>query len=124
MISPDDFARFVMPSLTRTSEFLEHSIFHLDGPGQIAHLDHILSLPRLDGIQWVPGSGNAPVWDEKWFPIYERIQSAGKCLVLHDTGTVENTMNICKNFSPKGLWLSTRLETEDEADELLAGFER
>lgn len=120
MISSDDFARFVMPSLTRISEFLEHSIYHWDGPGQIAHLDHLLSLPCLDGFQWVPGDGNEPVWDEKWFPLYEKIQAAGKALVLHELGTVENALNICKRFSPEGLWMSITLDSEEEAAELLA----
>ena len=120
MISPDDFKRFAMPSLRRISDFLGHSIFHMDGPNQIVHLDHLLSLPRLDGIQWVAGSGKAPVWDEKWYPLYEKIQSAGKSLVLHEMGSIENTLKICKNFSPKGLWMSVTLDTEEEAAELLA----
>ncbi|MCL2003066.1 MAG: hypothetical protein FWG72_03550 [Oscillospiraceae bacterium] len=123
MISPDDFAEFVMPSLTRITEFLDHSIFHWDGPGQIVHLDHLLSLPRLDGIQWTPGDGNPPVWDEQWFPLYEKIQAAGKNLVLLDFGTAENVLKMCKALSPKGLWMSVTPETEEEAEELLTRAE-
>ena len=120
MISPDNFTKFVMPSLTRLSEFLDHSIFHLDGTGQMVHLDQLLSLPRLDGIQWVPDCGSAPIWDEKWFPLYEQIQAAGKALVLNNLGTVESVLKLCKHFSPKGLWMSVALESEEEAEELLA----
>jgi len=120
MISPDDFARFVMPSLKRISEFLDHGIFHWDGPGQIVHLDHLLSLPRLDGFQWVPGDGAAPVWDEQWFPLYEKIQAADKNLVLHGFSSVETVLKMCKALSAKGLWLSVTLETEAEAKDLLA----
>ncbi|MDR2569524.1 MAG: hypothetical protein LBD23_04395 [Oscillospiraceae bacterium] len=119
MISPHDFERFVMPSLKRISEFLDHSIFHLDGPGQIVHLDHLLSLPSLDGIQWVPGDGNPPVYDEKWFPMYEKIQAAGKCLVLHGIGSVDDALKICNNLSHKGLWLDIHLKSEAEAEKLL-----
>ena len=120
MISPDDFEKFVMPSLTRTTEFLDHSIFHLDGIGQIPHLDYLLSMPRLDGIQWVPGAGKAPTWDESWFSIYEKIQAAGKSIVLHDFSLAEQVVNICKRLSPKGLWLRVSLDSEEEARELLA----
>ena len=120
MISPDDFSRFVMPSLKRISEFLDHSIFHWDGPGQIVHLDHLLSLPRLDGFQWVAGDGAAPTWDEQWFPLYEKIQAAGKNLVMHGFSSAEEVMKICKVFSPKGLWITVTLDTEEEARDLLA----
>ena len=120
MISPDDFDRFVMPSLLRISEFLDHSIFHFDGPGQLPHLDHLLSIPRLDGIQWIPGDGAGPVWDEKWFPMYEKIQAAGLAIVLHGMKDAQTVLNMCKNFSPKGLWMSIELDTEEEAADLLA----
>jgi len=120
MISPKDFERFVIPSLRRIADFLDHSIYHLDGQNQISHLDHLLSLDRLDGIQWVPGDGNPQGWDEKWFPMYEKIQAAGKCLVLHGPHTVEQVLKICRNLSPKGLSVHAWLETEAEAEELLA----
>ena len=119
MLSPDHFAKFVMPSLTRISEFLDHSVYHLDGPGQIAHLDHLLSLPRLDGIQWVPGDGNMPVWDEKWFPLYERILSAGKALIFNELQTAQNVRKICRTFPHKDLWISVTLDSEQEAKSLL-----
>jgi 5-methyltetrahydrofolate--homocysteine methyltransferase len=120
MISPDGFEKFVLPSLERTAGHLDHSIYHWDGPGQIVHLDHLLSIERLDGIQWVPGDGSAPVWDEKWFPLYEKIQAAGKILVLHGFYTAEDALKVIKNFSPKGLWLSASFGSEEEAEELLA----
>jgi len=121
MISPDDFEKFVMPSMRRTTDFLDQSIFHLDGPGMIAHLDQLLSLERMDGIQWVPGAGSDPVTDERWFPMYEKIQAAGKLLVLHCDGSgVDKILNICKNFSPKGLWLTAHFDSEEEAEEIIA----
>jgi len=119
MISPEDFARFVMPSLRRASDFLDHSIFHLDGPEQIVHLDQLLSVERIDGIQWVPGDGKPPVFDKTWFPMYEKIQAAGKCLVLHGFNHIEDILFVTKNLSPKGLWLYIWLGSEAEAEELL-----
>jgi len=121
MISPDDFERFVMPSMRRTTDFLDHSIFHLDGPGMIAHLDMLLSLELMDGIQWVPGAGSDPVWNERWFPMYEKIQAAGKVLALDCYGgSKDQILNICKKLSPKGLWLTAHLDSEEDAKEILA----
>ena len=120
MISPDDFTRFVMPSLTRIAAFLDHSIYHLDGPGQIAHVDRLLTLPGLDGIQWVPGDGNAAVSDEKWFPLYEKIFKAGKCLVLHGLDSAKSALEVQRQFPYKGLWMSTGFDNAEEAEYLLA----
>ena len=119
MISPKDFEKFAMPSLKRISDFLDHSLFHLDGPGQIAFLDQLLAVEKIDGIQWVPGDGSSPVFDDKWFPMYKKIQDANKNLVLHGLYTVDDVVKICDNLSPKGLWLNIWLNTEAEAEELL-----
>jgi len=119
MISPDDFSKFAMPSLKRISDFLDHSIFHLDGPGMICHLDQLLSMDRLDGIQWVEGAGNPPPYDECWFPMYEKIQAAGKALVLTQMWSAEKVLEMCRNFSPKGFYMGIEVDSAEEAEELL-----
>ena len=60
MISPAMFERFVMPDLVACCDHLDHGFYHLDGKGEIPHLDLLLSIPRLRGIQWIPGDGAAP----------------------------------------------------------------
>jgi len=76
MISPEMFERFVMPDLAASCEHLEYPFYHLDGTGQIPHLDMLLSLQRLRGIQWIPGEG-APAADQ-WLDLLKRIRDAGK----------------------------------------------
>jgi hypothetical protein len=76
MISPQMFERFALPDLAACCQALDYAFYHLDGKGQIAHLDHLLSLPRLRGIQWVPGDGQPPA--ECWLPVLRRILEAGK----------------------------------------------
>jgi len=119
MISPDAFAEFVLPSLRRHVDFLDHSVYHLDGAGELPHLDHLLSIDRLDAIQWVPGDGAAPIWDDCWFPYYERIQSAGKNLILMGVDNVENTLKLVKSLSHRGLYIDVRLQNQEEAEEVL-----
>ncbi len=123
MLSPAMFEEFVKPSLSREAEFLDKSIYHLDGPGEIPHLDHLLDIDRLTGIQWTPGAGNPNVCDEKWYPMYKRIQEKGKNLVLlgAEPGNVEKLLD---NLSPKGLYISTWCETEDDCRELLKIVEK
>ena len=119
MISPDAFAEFVMPSLRRGVDFLDNSVYHLDGAGELPHLDQLLSLERLDAIQWVPGDGAAPVWEDCWFPYYEKIQASGKGLILLDAGEPQHMTKLLKNLSHKGLYLDARLQSVEQAEEVI-----
>ena len=82
MISPAMFERFVYPELRREAEHVDHAFYHLDGPDAIPHLDKIMSIAALDGIQWVPGVGhsNDPL---DWIPLFRHIQAAGKKLLIY-----------------------------------------
>ncbi len=123
MISPDMFEEFVLPDLREQTEYMDRSIYHLDGPGEIPHLDMILSLPRLSAIQWVSGAGNAPLGDPCWFDLYHRIQNAGKGLILlgADPDEIET---ILKNVSQTGLFLSSTVRDEQEAREIVKTAEK
>ena len=76
MISPEMFREFVRDELEATSRRLSRCFYHLDGKGQLPHLDLILAMERINGVQWVPGTG-APTY-EHWLDIYRRIFAAGK----------------------------------------------
>ena len=76
MISPEHFRRFVLPSIEYEVSCLDHAVYHLDGVGQLPHLDDLLAIPRLHGIQWVPGAGQ-PAMPE-WIDLLKCIQRAGK----------------------------------------------
>ena len=67
MIGPEMFERFVLPELTASCRRLEYAFYHLDGVGQLAHLDMLLGIPELHGIQWIPGDGKPgpEEWVEK-----------------------------------------------------------
>ncbi len=76
MISPRMFKRYVMPDLTACCDFLEYPFYHLDGVGQLNHLDQILSISNLRGIQWIPGAGQPE--PEEWLDVLNKIRDAGK----------------------------------------------
>jgi len=67
------FEQFVMPALTEQCDWLDYSMFHLDGHQCIPHLDLILSIDSLNAVEWtpdpqVPGGGNP-----RWFDMYRKI---------------------------------------------------
>lgn len=76
MISPDMFDQFVAEEVKTTAAHMKNAFYHLDGVGQLAHLDTLLSTDTLQGIQWVPGEG-APV-EQDWSDVYRKISSRGK----------------------------------------------
>ena len=101
MISSAMFERFVIPDLSACCEHLDHGFYHLDGKGQIAHLDLLLSIPRLRGIQWIPGDGQPP--PSQWLPLLKRIRDGGKlCQVFVSP---EGARRIVKNLGGKGFLL-------------------
>jgi len=80
MIGPDMFDEFVKPELAASCRKLDHGFYHLDGTGQLPHLDSLLGIRDLKGVQWVPGEGTPDV--ANWPEVYRQIQAAGKRIQL------------------------------------------
>jgi hypothetical protein len=80
MISPEMFREFFLPGLRAECRHLEASIYHLDGPNALPHLDALLEIDELNAIQWVFGAGQGRASD--WLEVYERCQDAGKGLQI------------------------------------------
>lgn len=83
MISPAMFKQFVSPDLVACCKRMPYAFYHLDGKGQIRHLDHLLQIEHLRGIQWIPGDGAPP--PEEWIDLLGRIRQAGKLCQVYVT---------------------------------------
>jgi len=118
MLSPEMFREFAIPGFREQTEWLDYSLYHLDGPGAIRHLDTLLDLPELNAIQWVPGAGAAPVHDPEWFPLYRRIREAGKGL-LFTSVRADKLETLYKEFGPAGVMAACQVGTEAEGRRLL-----
>jgi len=86
MIGPKMFDEFVRPELQAACRRLPHAFYHLDGKGQLPHLDSLLSIPELKGVQWIPGAG-APN-EAHWPEVYRKIRKAGKLVQIFGTPEV------------------------------------
>ena len=119
MISPKMFERFVMPDLERCIRRTDYAFYHLDGKGAIPHLDMLLSLETLRGIQWIPGAGQPQASD--WISLLKRIKDGGKlCQVFVDPG---GARHIVRELGGRGFALiivSPEPMPAEEADDFLA----
>jgi len=117
MISPDMFERWVLPDLTTCCEHLDHSFYHLDGPGELAHLDHLCNMPELNGIQWIPGAGQKPPVD--WPEVIDKIISSGKLCQIF--GSAEDALKIVRRHGGKGFQFGVG-GTDGWSDKKIADF--
>ena len=127
MILPEQFEEFVLPHLVEQVEHMERSVCHLDGVGELTHLDTILDIEGLTAIQWIPGGGQPPLTDEKWFPIYKKIQEKGKNLVLvGGLSPVDMEVNekLIKTLDPTGVFISHTARDKDAADRMVENIEK
>jgi len=116
MISPRHYEKFVLPELEECTSFYDNSTYHLDGQEQIRHLDLILSVKRLDNIQWTHVAGQPQM--SNFINVFQRIQRAGKGLVL--APDLEEVPVLLKNLSHKGLIIVVSgLDNIDDANDLI-----
>jgi len=102
MISPRMFQHFFLPGVIEECRHYEASVYHLDGPGAIKHLDALLEIEELNAIQWVWGAGQGRATD--WMDIYRRCQAAGKGLQIGPVEPDELDL-LMDELRPEGMWL-------------------
>ena len=118
MISPDMYRRFCMPELERQCELLEHPLYHLDGMEQVRHLDYLLSLERLETIQWTCVAGQpSPL---EFLEPLKRIQRAGKRIII--LCEKEEALRLAAELDDGPILLHIEADSPEEADRLAASL--
>ena len=118
LISPEMFKEFFVQEIEKLGGWTEYGMYHLDGPACMNnHLDTLLGVSQIKAIEYTPGEGSPPTFSPQYIPKYKKIQASGKRLyLLAEINEVELILN---ELSPKGLFISTHADSEDEAKELL-----
>lgn len=101
MVSTEMFVEFFLPGLVEECQFLDRSIYHLDGPGALRHLDVILDIAELDALQFVPGASNEGF--AKWVDVYRRAQAKGKAIEVFCTP--DELPLVTETLDPHGVYL-------------------
>ena len=117
MISTKMFEDFVLAELDEVCNWLDHSVYHFDGQEQIRHLDMLLSIKKLNTIQWTHVAGQPDF--TAFIPVYQKIQAAGKGVIMAPT-SVRQAKELIDNLRPQGLYLTVSAGSEAEAIEYLS----
>jgi hypothetical protein len=116
MISPRMFEDVFLESIVAECQHYEASLYHLDGPDALKHLDTLLAIPELSAIQWVYGAGKGRASD--WLDVYKRCQAAGKGIQVGIE--VDELETIMEQLRPAGVWLSVSgVESREEGEGIL-----
>ena len=116
MVSKQMFDDVFLPGIVRECRMADASIYHLDGPQALTHLDSLLEIKELNAIQWVYGAGRGRASD--WLDVYRKCQSAGKGIQLWVSP--DELDIIMENLKPEGVWLGIHgVEDEETAGALI-----
>ena len=125
MLSPKLFQKFVLPILEEHCNRLDHTIYHLDGPGELPHIDYILKIEKLNGIQWVPGAKmeieGKDCSSEQWIPLYKKVLEHEKNLVIAVpcSKVLEAIDKIKSAGSIKRVAIQTNCSSEEQARKIV-----
>ena len=121
MISPAMFDQFVRDDTTACCEYVDQSIYHLDGPGALQHLPRLLEIESLDCIQWIQGAG-APL-PSRWLDLLARIQAGGKTVQVMYSGAHGGRADfrteidaLCGALDPARLFIAADVDSVEKAD--------
>lgn len=76
LVSGDMADQYIVPTTRHELQVQDRSIYHLDGPDALRHLDRVLAEPGVQAVQWVYGAGNGPA--TRWLETFRKILDAGK----------------------------------------------
>ncbi len=101
LIGPQHFDEFLLDDLVRGVECSpRYNFYHLDGPGEIIHMDKILAIPDLKCMQWVP-LPEGPL--ELTLDVCNRIHRAGRNQWV--VGPIERAIRVARhNGTARGIY--------------------
>jgi len=129
MISPRMFQTFCWQDTLECCDHADVSLYHLDGPGAVRHLEALLRIDHLHCIQWIQGAGQ-PL-PSAWFDLLRRIQAGGKSVQLYYGGThgahadLKRELDLlCAALDPNRLFIWAVVDSAELADGLVAHARR
>lgn len=119
MIGPKLFGEFVVEELTWMCRQLSHSLYHMDGVGELPLLPQLLQIEELDAIQWCPGEGVPRIME--WPDVFKQIRASGKN--MHILGNETDFRFLAREIGAKGLYQNLWTRPASQRQEMLQFLE-
>lgn len=99
MISPEMFEKFALEDINKLSGNFSNILYHLDGIGNLKHLDTLLEHTNIKAYQWVYGAGQPSA--QHWMEVYDKLHAHEKNMEI--VGSIDDFEKIAK-VNAKGLF--------------------
>jgi 5-methyltetrahydrofolate--homocysteine methyltransferase len=116
MINPEMYREFCWDDNNQCCDYMDASLYHLDGPQALRHLPAILEYKKLNAINWVPGAG-AP-GPLHWIEEIRQMQAGGKRVHMMGYSAAE-VIELCRQVEPGKLFMVTYVSSVEQADEVV-----
>jgi len=120
LMNPKLFAEFAAPYIAQQAARFDCVAYHLDGPGAIYSAPQVSRIQKIRVVQWIPGAGQAPAYDEKWDDrVFDVLIKSGKVVQIiftppHDVSEGEGPVllqesvtginRLMKKYQPECFW--------------------
>ena len=108
MISPEMFEEYALDDIKKLKKEFPNAMYHLDGVGNLKHLDMLLDNTDIQAYQWVYGAGQPSA--RHWMEVYDRLHERGKNMEI--IGSVEDFSCIAEK-NAKGLFYHLLIDDEE-----------
>ena len=125
LISVNHFREFVLPSLVRQCDYIDNTVYHLDGPQAVKHVPALMEIKKLKALQFTCGEMRPDGTNEEWWPVYDQARKAGKALwvQVYDEGPdqwMKNIDRFIKRYGANGMYFRMpEFENEEIANEFI-----
>lgn len=116
MFSPAMFREFVIPALVRQCEWLDRSLYHLDGSQSLCHLEALLEIDSLDAIEWTPDPKAPSAGSPYWYDLYRLVLRSGKRLQVLGAAP-EEIPSLIDALGCDGIYFLSWFTTESESEQ-------
>ncbi|HUU93063.1 MAG TPA: hypothetical protein VM238_17870 [Phycisphaerae bacterium] len=122
MISAAMFREFVVPYLAEQCDWLDYSLYHLDGVRAAHHLDALLGIESLDAIEFTPEPDVPRGGSPHWYDLYRAIKAGGKSVQAIGVRPGE-VIPLIEAVGPEGLMIVCHADDEPSAERLVEQVE-
>lgn len=121
MFSQSMFRQFETPLLGQQAAAMGNAVYHWDGPGELQHLDSLVSVPGINALEYVAVPTDPPNTDLHYLPYYRRVAEAGRGVLLR-TGDPQRAYKLVQNMPAERLAIVLSAKSVKEAQDWIKRF--